>query len=265
MMDGDQEITLGGGGRSTVTRKGDIVFRETGPWAPSVHALLRHLENVDFTAAPKVVGSGFDSRGRETLTYVEGSFVHPHAWSDDSLVKLGQMLRALHEAATNFQSPTEATWREWYGRELHASDRQVFGHCDLGPWNIVTRNGQPIAFIDWETAGPVDPLVEFAQACWLNVQLHDDDIAERQRLPSAEVRAKQARLLSDTYGLSASERAVLLDTMVTIAIQDAAQQAIEVPVTPETSDATALWAIAWCTRSAAWMQRNRDLLNRMLS
>ena len=62
--EGTQETVLDGGGRATVTRKGSVVFRETGPWAPSVHALLRHLENAGFTAAPKVIGSGFDAKAR---------------------------------------------------------------------------------------------------------------------------------------------------------------------------------------------------------
>jgi hypothetical protein len=38
----------------------------------------------------------------------------------------------------------------------------------------------PLAFVDWRFAGPVDPLVEAAQACWLNANLHDD-IAGRTR------------------------------------------------------------------------------------
>jgi hypothetical protein len=263
--DGAQEIALAGGGRATVTRKGNVVFRETGPWAPSVHALLCHLENVGFAAAPRVVGSGFDAKGRETLTYIEGSFVHPHAWSDESIAEIGRTLRILHEATERFQPPENATWREWYGRELSGSGRRVYGHCDVGPWNIVARDGTPVAFIDWEVAGPVDSLVEFAQACWLNVQLHDDDVAERQGLPSAEVRARQVRVMADGYGLDARERVTLVDTMVAYAIHDAANQAIEVPVTPETDDPAPLWGLAWRTRAAAWMLRNRALLDRSLS
>jgi thiamine kinase-like enzyme len=59
------------------------------------------------------------------------------------------------------------------------------GHCDVAPWNIVARAGMPVALIDWEFAGPVDPLVELAQACWLNAKLHDDIVAEREGLPLA--------------------------------------------------------------------------------
>ena len=34
------------GGRTVVYRRGSVVIRETGPWTPAVHALLRHLEEV---------------------------------------------------------------------------------------------------------------------------------------------------------------------------------------------------------------------------
>jgi hypothetical protein len=44
-----------------------VVIRETGPWAPAVHSLLRHLEQAGFAAAPRLVGSGhFLRRDRET-------------------------------------------------------------------------------------------------------------------------------------------------------------------------------------------------------
>jgi hypothetical protein len=259
-----KEISLAGGGRTTVTRRGNVVFREAGLWTPSVHALLRYLENVGFSAAPRVIGSGFDERGRETVAHINGSFVHPYAWPEEGLIEIGRLLRALHDATAKFQPPEKAIWRPWCGRELNASGERVFGHCDLGPWNIVAREKRPVGFIDWEVAGPVDPMVEFAQTCWLNVQLHDDDIAEQQGLPPALTRARQMRLMADSYGLDARKRTLLVDTMIAYAVHDAADQAIQVPITPETTEATPLWALAWRVRGAAWMLRNRPLLERAL-
>ena len=88
------------------------------------------------------------------------------------------MLRGLHDASASFVIPQHAVWRDWYGRSLGGS-RPVIGHCDAGPWNIVAVSDMPVAFIDWEKARPVDALFELAQTCWLNAQLHDDDIAEK--------------------------------------------------------------------------------------
>lgn len=258
------EVELTGGGRTAVSRRGDVVLRAAGPWSPAVHALLRHLEGVGFAGAPRVVGGGFDAAGRETLEFVEGEFVHPHAWSDAGAYAVGALLRGLHDATASFEEPEDARWQPWFGRELGGRTARVIGHCDTGPWNIVARDGLPVAFIDWEVAGPVDPLVELAQLCWLNAQLHDDDVAEMVGLPSAEERAHQLRLIADGYGLGAAERARLLETIVTVAVHDAAEQAVEARITPHSTDPEPLWGLAWRIRGAAWIQRNRELLARAL-
>ncbi|MAG36421.1 MAG: hypothetical protein CL878_09275 [Dehalococcoidia bacterium] len=59
--------------------------------------------------------------------------------------------------------PPHATWGPRFGRPLGGPAR-VIGHCDVAPWNIVAHNGLPVALIDWDFAGPVDPVVELAQA-----------------------------------------------------------------------------------------------------
>lgn len=86
---------------------------------------------------------------------------------------LGRMLKELHQATASFVPPADAVWRPWFGRRL--GQPSIIGHCDTGAWNIIARDGMPMALIDWEEAGPVDPLVELAQACWLNALLFDDD------------------------------------------------------------------------------------------
>ena len=243
------EIPLTGGGRTPVFRKGDVVHRETGPWATTVHALLRHLAQVGYEGAPRVFGSGFDDRGRETLTYVEGEVDLPGPWAEKAMHQLGRLLGELHRAAETFAIPDDATWRAWHGRRLGGPD-YVIGHCDMGPWNIVSQDELPVALIDWEVAGPVDPIFELAQTCWLNAQLHDDDVAERQGLPSADVRARQVRGILDGYGLSRSRRVGFVNKMIEFAVHDAADVAIEKDVTPEMRDPTPLWEITWKVRSA---------------
>ena len=92
---------LSGGERSAVYRRGDVVVRECGPWAATVHSLLRHLEEVGFRGVPRVVGTGFDPDGRETLSYIEGDFTHPGPWTLDGAAAVGQMVRELHEATAS--------------------------------------------------------------------------------------------------------------------------------------------------------------------
>jgi Ser/Thr protein kinase RdoA (MazF antagonist) len=267
----DAEIPLAGGGRTRVWRRADVVHRETGPWAGAVHALLRHLEAEGFDAAPRVVGSGFDERGRETLSFIAGDFVHPGPWpSEQALHAIGVMLAGLHRAGAGFTPPPGATWRPWFGRAaagpaIAPGLAIVYGHCDVAPWNIVARGGAPVALIDWEAAGPVDPMVELAQAAWLNAQLHDDDVAARCALPSAGARMRQLRAFAEGYGLERGRRRALADAMIAFAIASAAAEATDAGFTPSGGPADAVWGVVWRTRAAAWMARNRALLDAALA
>jgi Ser/Thr protein kinase RdoA (MazF antagonist) len=147
----------------------------------------------------------------------------------------------------------------------------IIGHCDGGPWNIVGVDGLPVAFVDFEFAGPADALWELAEVAWLNAQLHDDDIAARHGLPDAAGRARQLRLLVDAYGLERPARAVFVDKMIEFAVHSARAEAVEGKVTPETTSGLSeagfpiIWAVAWRVRSASWMLRHRALLEQAIA
>lgn len=253
------ETLLTGGGRTPVSRAGDVVYRAAGPWSKTVHAFLRHLEVEGYAAAPRVIGSGFDEQGRETLSYVEGDVTLPHTWGAGAMPRLGGMLRDLHEASSTFRPPAEATWRPWHGRRL-GDAKAGFGHGDAAPWNVITRAGVPCAFIDWEVAGPVDPLYDLAQACWTNAQLYDDEVAERVGLPALDVRARHAREILDGYELARRDRVGFVDRMIEFAVHDGAAQVEDVGIQPKPTDGDHAWAVTWRVRSAGWMLRHRPAL-----
>ncbi len=249
-----------------MTRIGAVIHRVGGEWSTSVHALLRHYETVGFDGAPRVVGTGFDSDGHETLEFIAGEFVHPASWTDEGIAALGALLRALHDAGQNFDPPANAVWQDWFTRDTGPG--AVYGHGDVGPWNIVARDGLPVAFIDWEFGGPVDRLDEVAHAAWLNAQLHDDLVAELNQLPPAADRARQLRLFVDSYGLTDGERSGLVTRMVDFAIRDAANEldepgALKMAKRPTGPDEPG-WGIAWRLRSALWLVQNRALLEASL-
>jgi hypothetical protein len=257
------DVELTGGGRTTVHRRGDVVVRDTGPWTPAVHTLLRHLERVGFAGAPRLVGDGMDG-DRETLAFIEGEFTQPGPWSLDGVAAVGALLRNLHDATASYEPPAGAVWYPWHGRDLGGPNR-VIGHCDVAPWNIVARDGLPVALIDWETAGPVDPLVELAQAGWLNAKLHDDVVAGLEGLPPLAVRAAHLRALVDGYGLPAARRTGFVERIIEFVMCDTADQADDARVTPElTSHPTALWGMAWRARAGAWIVRHRRTLQNAL-
>lgn len=251
------------GGRSTVTKRGNVVFRQAAPWSQTTVALLRHLEAEGFEHAPRVIGNGFDERGREMLTFVEGESPHPYPWSDDALPIVGAMLKKLHLATASFTPPVDATWRPWFGRAL--GQPSVIGHCDTGAWNIVAVHGVPVALIDWEEAGPVDPLVELAQACWLNALLSDDDLAERLGLGSVEARGKQVKLLLDGYELPTPHRAGFMSLVRDFAVLNAANEISSNLALQATDPAALLEAVIWRSRSAGWLVTHHDTLDRIVT
>lgn len=264
---GERALSTWGSGASPsgATLSDGVVLKPGGPWSAAVIALLRHLDEVGFSGAPKVVGDGCAADGRMTLGYVPGDSPHPHAWSDAQVGKVGELLRRLHDATASFSPPGDAHWQQTWLRELQG-DEWVVGHCDTAPWNIVGRGGAPEAFVDWEFAGPVDRITEVAHTAWLNSQLHDDDVAELQGLPDARTRASHFRSILEGYGLAAGRRREVVDRMIELAVHSARAEAVMARVTPESEEAVGadgypvLWAITWRARSASWMMRHRTLL-----
>jgi hypothetical protein len=68
------------------------------------------------------------------------------------------------------------------------------------------------------------------------------------------------RSFLEGYELAAAERTGLVTYMIEFAIRDCAWEAIRAQVTPESTDATPVWALAWRARAAAWMLRHRPTL-----
>jgi Ser/Thr protein kinase RdoA (MazF antagonist) len=246
-----------------------VVLKRPGPWASAVIALLVHLERVGFTGAPRVVGDGYATDGRLAVSYVPGESPHPRAWTLEAVAAVGELLGDLHRATATFVAPVDARWQPLWLRELDG-DARVIGHGDTGPWNIVGRQGRPEAFIDWEFAGPIDPLWELAETAWLNAQLHDDDVAALHGLPDASARAGQLRAIVDGYGLARPARDDFVDRLLDVAVHSARAEVVQGGVTMESTAAVAadgypvLWAIAWRARSASWIARHRGLLRRAL-
>ena len=202
------ELPLPGGNFSAAVRVGDTVRRETGPWTPAVHALLRHLEAVGFDGAPRVLGE--DERGREILSFVEGDVPHDwptpaYVWTDEAIHGIGALVRRYHDACASFVAPAAAHWR------LGEPHGEVICHHDVAPWNTVFRDGLPVALIDWDFAGPGTRLWDVAYAAWRYVPLY---APERMDDVGADPTACAHRLavLCDGYGLT--DRTGLLDTVV---------------------------------------------------
>lgn len=243
-------------------RDGAVVVHPAQPWTKTVHAYLRHLEAEGFDAAPVPVGSGFDEAGDEVLTWLPGTIYTEQVWPDpeESLHRVGAMLRRLHEASATFIPPRDARWMPW---SLHTTDGAgVISHGNIAPWHVVFGEGGPEGLIGWEYSGPLDPIDEVAVTAWYCVQLFDDDVAERIGLPVAGVRAEWFRSLLDGYRLERAARSDLVDRILRFAVKDNGWYARVQGFTRESRNLEGLWTLAWQSRAALWTLEHREVLTR---
>ena len=262
----DAEIELEGG-RVTegVVRVGDTVRRRTGPWTPTVHAYLRHLESRGFGGAPRVLG--LDERGREILTHLEGEVPSSSSWTrghatrlpepalrDEALVAVGRLIRSLHDAAADFV-PDDPIWRE---HAYPPVGGEIVCHGDLGPHNTVYRDGEPVAFVDWDGARPDDPLLELGHAAWWFVPLADDAYCAEMGFASPPDRGARLRLLADAYGAARPDVLEL--------VREAKQREAERPrYWPGMTAAGAAQFLRHVVRELEWLAANEEALRRALA
>jgi hypothetical protein len=259
------ERPLGGGRSTPVTRVGDTVRRATGPWTPTVHAYLCHLRAAGFTRAPEVLG--VDERGREILTYIEGTtmgdaldpaepkteFVTVRRWSapmrsDRALAEIGVLLRAMHDAARGF-CPTAPIWREY---DSPMKPDEIVTHGDVGPWNLVYRGEHPVALIDFDNARPQRPLLDLAGAAWHCVPLGEDAHLRACGFAAPFRRGERLRVLSDAYGLT--DRSGLLDALSETKQRWPATLRYWQPLRPS----VAAQHLRFCADDLDWLARNWD-------
>lgn len=203
--DFEEEIRLPGGEINDVVRVGETVRRASHPWTPTIHALLKHLEEAGFEGSPRA--RGYDNQGREIITFIEGTVPSgPNAppsfvWSDLALVATAKLLRKFHDATTTFRPACDARW--CWSPAPASRDDLVVCHNDPAWWNTVFIDGQPIALIDWDLAAPGPRSSDIAYVLWYWVPVRADDVCAQSGLStSIETRGRRIRLFCDAYGVS---------------------------------------------------------------
>ncbi|MGP3915125.1 aminoglycoside phosphotransferase family protein [Nonomuraea sp. 10N515B] len=187
------EVPLTGGRiTSGVVRVADTVRRPATDSSAFVAQLLTHLQQCRFPGAPRYLGR--DAANRDILSYLPGWVPAKfRRWSDTQVASAGVLLRSLHDAT-----------RSSGLNGMHP----VVCHHDPGPNNTVFRAGLPVAFIDFDTAAPGDPLEDIGYMAWTWC------ISSKSTAPPAAAQAAQVRVLVDAYGLTGARRAAVVDAIL---------------------------------------------------
>lgn len=192
-----EEQLSGGLVEGRCVRVGGTVRRPWLPSSPAVQHLLHHMERAGFDGAPRPLGR--DDQGREIVSWIEGepSFgtALPPMLQPGAMRALGAFTRRLHEALDGYRPPGDAYWQTDNGGE-------VFVHGDLGVWNILWADREPIAAVDWELAGPGERLQDVAVLAKSAVPLVSDERAKPlwKHIPPRRERLEE---LCDGYGIQA--------------------------------------------------------------
>jgi aminoglycoside phosphotransferase (APT) family kinase protein len=212
------ELLIGDGVTQGIVRIGDTVRRPLRPFSLTIQAYLAHLRDAGFTGAPLPLG--VDEEGREVLSFVAGDVprnpLPPETASDDVLVALARLIRALHEASAGWVPPSDAVWGGTPANAGRISKQgELVSHRDYYPGNVVFRDGLPVALIDFDLAMPTTRLYDVANALWYWAPFRDP----RDRSPAfadADIPHRVA-VFADTYGMKARMRAELAPFAVDLA------------------------------------------------
>ncbi|WP_405872643.1 phosphotransferase [Streptomyces sp. NBC_00005] len=229
----DAEVPLTGG-RITegVVRVADTVRRPSTTSSAFVRALLVHLEQCGFAGAPRHLGT--DEKGRDVLTYISGWVPSTfRCWTDSQIAAAASLLWELHQATRS--------------SDLTGTD-PVVCHHDPGPNNVVFRDDLPVAFIDFDTAAPGDPLEDLGYLAWTWC------VSSRPDRGPVTVQAAQVRLLADSYGLAPHRRMGLIDAMLDRQARNARwwQEHLDRPARPHGADDHRI------ADRVAWSMREHD-------
>ena len=169
-----EEEKLNFGSVSSPVKIGNTVHRQAGAWTPTIHALLKFLNQNGFAYAPHVLG--MDERGREILDFLPGKAA-TRPWpavllTDKGLTQAAKMLRQYHNLVQDFSLPPNAEWR--IGR-LGKKPEQIIRHGDLGPWNTLWQSDTLTGLIDWDFAEPGERITDLAQMAYYFVPLRREE------------------------------------------------------------------------------------------
>lgn len=176
MAQNEEQTFNGGQSADSVVRIDDTVHRSMGPNAPYVHQVLQLLAEKGYRHSPEFLG--IDEKGREILTFMDGDIARDVEWTDTQLIRIAHMLKEFHDATV--------------GSDL-CNGKETVCHRDLAPWNTILKDGQPIAFIDFDGVEPGGRVEDLGYVLWTFLELGNTQIDTGNQI-------RRIKLMCDEYG-----------------------------------------------------------------
>lgn len=204
----EYEEVLEGGNINQVVKVGETVRRSAKPNV-YVHELLLHLQQRELPYFPKYLGQ--DDQGREILSYLDGEVpgdrypeIDPEMWSEEALVKIGQILRIFHDATVGFVSSGKSA-NDYPDKKRH----EVVCHNDAALYNVVFKDKLPAGLIDFDMAGAGPRIWDIAYTLYTSVplasfspHLSTPDVIPYESERHAALRRQRIQRFFASYGMS---------------------------------------------------------------
>lgn len=153
----EQTFAHGESGREVV-RIGDNVHKTLGDNYEISHRVLKCLEDHRFLYSPRI--KGVDDKGREIMTYVDGTPIEADPIPLGVSIQAIKILREFHDILSTFEG---------------VSGGQTICHLDYAPWNVLQNNGQIVGIIDFDDLHIGQRIDDLSYAIWTFLDLGDDN------------------------------------------------------------------------------------------
>jgi hypothetical protein len=197
-----------------VHRVGNTVRRPVAPHRQATHSVLRHLAQVGFPGAPKLLD--FDEH-YERLSWIPGqaacSPLPEWALGADQLVSVAELVRDFHRAVASYRPAGAQLWPTPVPDRYRSED---ISHNDLHPGNIIFSGGEAVGLIDFDLAGPGGRIWDLATLlrCWSPLVADVDLPTSLRAGMGGDARIERAAMLLDAYGLAGPDRLAVADALL---------------------------------------------------
>jgi hypothetical protein len=199
----EPEEKLSGGNMNAVSRVGNTVRRQSGPWTPQVHRLLAHMRAKGVHEVPASLG--FDEQGREILTFIPGEVgndpLPEYLRRDEVLIAAARLLRRIHDATQDVAQTWLSGWQAPIREPV-----EVICHGDFAPYNCVFTDGKLTGVIDFDFAHPGNREWDLAYALYRFAPITDP--SNPDGYGTTQEQCRRTRLFCDEYGLQDRSRIV---------------------------------------------------------